>query len=350
MPVYKQVLYSVAAIAVPVAAGYLLRDILDYRIVGFVLLATVSILAVLFELLPVLVASVLSALLWDFLFIPPTFTFSIGSLPDRILLLTYFLVALINGVLTYKIRALQNEAREKEEKANAIRFYNVLLNSLSHELRTPITTIIGASDNLQAEVPLPEETRRLLAKEISVAGMRLNQQVENLLNMSRIESGVIKPKLDWCDIQELIYHAINRIEGAGQRPIHVHVADNLPLFELDFVWMEQVVFNLVNNAVQYTPETAAITIKADCRNERLVLTVADSGKGFPVEEMQKVFDKFYRLQHSKAGGTGLGLSIVKGFVEAHCGKVRVENRQLGGACFTIEIPTRISYLNALKNE
>jgi two-component system sensor histidine kinase KdpD len=316
------------------------------------LLVTVSLLAMFLDILPVLLAALLSALLWDFFFIPPHFTLTIGDTEDRIMLLLYFLIAALNGVLTYKIRQIEKEARDKEEKANAVKFYNTLLNSLSHELRTPITTIVGATDNLQSNGnKLSEDNKRILVNEIAVAGMRLNQQVENLLNMSRIEAGFIKPKMDWCDVSELIYAAVNRAEkNLKGHKINVYVQDDLPLFQLDFVWMEQVVFNLVNNAGIYTPENSIISIKASCQNEKLLLTITDNGKGFPEEEIGKVFDKFYRLQNSKAGGTGLGLSIVKGFVEAHNGKVYVQNAQLGGARFTIEIPAKTSYINSLKNE
>ena len=132
--------------------------------------------------------------------------------------------------------------------------------------------------------------------------------------------------------------------------MNVDIQDGLPLFQLDFVWMEQVLFNLINNAAIYTPEKTVISINAECISDKLILTVTDNGSGFPQEEIGKVFDKFYRLQNSKAGGTGLGLSIVKGFVEAHHGTVRIENAQLGGARFVIEIPAKTTYINNLKNE
>lgn len=334
------------------AVCYSLTPVIGYKVVALLLLVTVSLLAMFLDILPVLLAAALSALLWDFFFIPPHFTLTIGDTEDRIMLLLYFLIAALNGVLTYKIRQIEKDARDKEEKANAVKFYNTLLNSLSHELRTPITTIVGATDNLQSNsANLSDDNKRTLINEIAIAGMRLNQQVENLLNMSRIEAGFIQPKFDWCDVSELIYAAIHRAEkNLKNHTVNVYVQDGLPLFELDFVWMEQVLFNLINNAAIYTPEKTVISIKAECINEKLLLTVTDNGKGFPEDEIGKVFDKFYRLQNSKAGGTGLGLSIVKGFVEAHHGTVRLDNAQLGGARFVIEVPAKTSYLNNLKNE
>lgn len=114
--------------------------------------------------------------------------------------------------------------------------------------------------------------------------------------------------------------------------------------------MEQVLHNLISNAMNHTPEGSGIIIQADSIDDKLVITVADNGKGFPEEEIDKVFNKFYRLQGSRPGGTGLGLSIAKGFVEAHGGTISLKNMPLSGALFTIEIPTEVSYLNALKNE
>lgn len=348
----RQYLTSLLAVALVAGICYSLSGVIGYRVVAFALLVTVSVLAMVYDIVPVLLASVLSALVWNFFFIPPRFTFGVSNTEDRLLLLTYFVIALMHGVLTYKIRQIEKEARDKEEKANAVKFYNTLLHSLSHELRTPITTIIGATDSLQSsDGKISEENKTQLVREISKASLRLNEQVENLLNMSRIESGFIKPKKDWCDVNELIYAAVKRAEGNWHNhPVNVRVPENFPLYQLDFVWMEQVLYNLVNNAGIYTPDNTVISIKAETRDKNLVITVTDNGKGFPEDEIGKVFNKFYRLQDTKAGGTGLGLSIVKGFVEAHNGTVYVENMALGGARFTIIIPAEASYINTLKNE
>jgi two-component system sensor histidine kinase KdpD len=264
----------------------------------------------------------------------------------------YFVIALVNAVLTYKIRQVQKESLAKEEKANTIKLYNTLLNSLSHELRTPIATIVGATDNLQNfNSKLTDINRHELINEISKASFRLNQQVENLLNMSRLESGFIQPKKDWCDIVELVYENVKRIEeNTGNRKINIQVDQTIPLFKIDKGMMEQVIYNLLYNATLYTVDKAAISISARCHTDVLQIIVEDNGPGFPEKEIKNVFDKFYRLQHTKAGGTGLGLSIVKGFTEAHNGTIYLENIDTGGARFTINIPAETSYLNNLKNE
>lgn len=314
------------------------------------LLVAVSILAIFLDILPVLLAAMLSAALWNFLFIPPRFTISVSDVEDQLLLLMYFIIASINAVLTYKIRQVQKELRQKEAKANEIKFYNALFNSLSHELRTPITTIIGATDNLQLPV-LSEAARKELIDEISKAGIRLNQQVENLLSMSRLESGFLQVKKDWCDINELVYKTLHRLESVlTEYKVAVFIPEHFPLFKLDFGLMEQVLYNLISNAATHTPQDSTITIQAHCIDEKLVITVADSGPGFPQHEIERVFQKFYRPQGAKPGGTGLGLSIARGFVEAHSGTIVLENLPVCGAKFTIVIPTETSYITGLKHE
>ena len=348
----RQYLISIVTVFLVAVIGILISDIVGYRVIALVLLLTVSLLAMFLDIVPVVLAALLSALIWDFFFIPPRYTFQIRSTEDVLMLLMYFFIALINAVFTNKIRQMEKEARQKEEKEHAIRLYNTLLNSLSHELRTPIATILGASDGLlQTGNKLSEENKKQFLKEIATASLRLNGQVENLLNMSRLESGAIRPKLDWCDINELVYSVINKLHSdLVHHELLISIPENFPLFKLDFGLMEQILFNLINNAVQHTTSGTLIHIKAECIHENLVLIVADTGKGFPEKEIKKVFDKFYRLQNAPTGGTGLGLSIVKGLVQAQKGTIELRNNEWGGAEFKITMPAPVSYLNAVKNE
>lgn len=348
----RQFLVSVLLVLSVSLLGLSIQNIVGYRVVAFMLLVTVSFLAMFLDIIPVVTAAMLSALIWDFFCIPPRFTLTVGAGEDRLLLLMYFIVAMINAVLTHKIRQMEKEVKAKREKEKSVTFYTTLFNSLSHEMRTPITTILGCTDNLQANSPrLSEKNKADLVSEISVASIRLNQQVENLLNMSRLESGILEIKKDWCDISDLIYKTVQRLE-ANLQPykISVEIPSHLPLFKLDFGLMEQVIYNLLINVTQHTPEDTLITIQADCAGDRLILIIADNGSGFPESETGKIFDKFYRLKGANVGGTGLGLSIVKGFVEAHNGTVRLENLPVCGSKFTIEIQTEKSYVNRLKDE
>ena len=327
------------------SACYAVSDYIGYHITALLLLVTVSFVAMFFDIFPVLVTAALSALIWDVFFIPPRFSFTIATPEDALLFAMYFVIASVNGALTYQIRQVEKVALKKEEKENTLKLYNTLINSLSHELRTPISTIIGSTDNLIAnDSKLTDENRKELVSQISKSSLRLNRQVENLLNMSRIESGFIELKKDWVDVSELIFDVVNRLkEYTKDHPVGVIVKDNLPLFKLDYGIMEQVLYNLIYNAAIYIPKYCVITVRASCINEKLVIDVEDSGNGFPAEEIDKVFTKFYRLKDTGPGGTGLGLSIVKGFVEAHGGTIHLENLPEGGALFRIEIPTEISY-------
>jgi len=230
--------------------------------------------------------------------------------------------------------------------------YNTLFNSLSHELRTPIAAIIGATDNLLMKPnKLTKENKLDLIAEISVASLRLNQQVSNLLNMSQLESGGIHPKKDWCDINELLYKTTGPLEENNrQHTIIITVQHNLPLFFVDRNLLGQALYHLVQNAILYTPENTCVTLKANCADGKCIITVEDEGRGFPQAEINKVFDKFYRLKDSVTGGTGLGLSIAKGFIEVQGGTITVENNHTGGATFTITINAASSCLNVLSNE
>jgi two-component system, OmpR family, sensor histidine kinase KdpD len=348
----QQYFYSILLILVVSSACYAFLDFTGYHTAALLLLVTVSLIAMFCDIYPVMLAAVLSAIIWNYFFIPPRFTLHIGKSEDILMFLMYFIIALLNAVLTIKIRQIEKKAQIREEKENLIKIYNTLLNSLSHELRTPIAAIIGATDNLQNNnEKLSTKNKSELVSEISKASLRLNRDVENLLNMSRLESGMLKVKNDWCDVNELVYDVVKRIkETAKTHQFNIQIPDSLPYFFIDQGLMEQVLINIIHNAVNYSPADTTITISAACIIDQLVLTVEDEGSGFPEDQIDKVFDRFYRLNNSKPGGTGLGLSIVKGFVEAHNGTVTLANMNKGGASFTISIPAKTSYINNLKNE
>lgn len=322
---------------------------MGYRTVALILLLLVSLLAMVFEIFPVMLTALLSALIWNFFFIPPTLTFHIGTPEDFLMFLMYFVVALINAVLTFKIRQFERKKRDEEEKTETIKLYNTLLNSLSHELRTPIATIIGAIDTINdSENHISESNKKELYSEIEIAGFRLNRQVENLLNMSRLEAGTLKPTFDWFDVNELVFNTIKQNqETTNHHTILFEPKENLPLIKIDGGFVEVILHNLLHNALQHTPVNSNITIEVSFQDNHLVLQVSDEGKGFPKSEINYVFDKFYKLNGTATGGTGLGLSIVKGFTEALNGKISLENKPNGGAKFTVEIPVETSAINEL---
>lgn len=348
-----QYIISIGLIIIIALPCFFLERYIGNKVVALILLLAVSILAMLFEILPVMVTAILSALLWNFFFIPPLYKFSIGTPEDVLLFMMYFAIAMMNAVLTSKIRKAEIRAKEKEERENTIMLYNTLLNSLSHELRTPISTIIGAVDTLKSTPSrLSSNNKEDLLTEINIASIRLNRQVDNLLNMSRLESGFIKPQLDWCDMNELTHKVIQDFEDESSGHIIVFDSeDSLPFFKLDPGLMEQVLKNILHNAIQYTPVGSTIKINIDHSANNFILTISDNGPGFPEDKLGRVFEKFYRMPRTVTGGTGLGLSIVKGFVEAHNGDVSLENNNKGhGAIFRITIPAEVSHLNVIENE
>lgn len=347
----NQCLISISLIILISVACYFSVNFIGYHVVALILLLVVSFLAMLFDIFPVLLTASLSALIWNFFFIPPTFTFHIGTPEDALMFLMYFAIALINTVLTFKIHDFEKKARDKEEREKIIQLYSTLLNSLSHELRTPISTIIGAIDTVKENGDkLSEVNKSELLNEIAIAGLRLNRQVENLLSMSRLEADMLKPNLDWCDVNELIFSVIkDNEEGAKQHRVVFEPKENLPLFKIDSVLAKQIIHNIIHNALQHTPKNSVVKIDAENENNLCKITITDNGTGFPKNEIPLVFGKFYRLPNA-AAGTGLGLSIAKGFAEALGGNIHLENVETGGAKFTIGLPAEISSINHFENE
>ena len=359
----NQYLISLCSVSIVSVLCLFTREYLDYKIAAYILLVVVSLLAMFLDILPVLLSAFLSSLILNFLFIKPYYTFHISNAEDTLLFVLFFVIAFLNGVLTHKIRKTEKMLQTKQIRSTTMKLYNALLDSLSHELRTPISAIMGAIDTIQSQnVTISEENKLQLYSEIEKASLRLNHQVENLLNMSRLESGVVEPKMDWCDINELFYNVLDNLkEDLKFHKVKVSTDENLPLFKLDYGLMEQIIYNLVFNASQYTPKGAKIELSAvynpdvdfDYNSDKLescVITVSDDGLGFPEEEIDQVFDKFYRLHNSKTGGTGLGLSIVKGFVEAQNGKVTLENKEEGGSVFKLSFPALVMNPKEISNE
>lgn len=236
-------------------------------------------------------------------------------------------------------RELLNEVNKKSiVLAESERLYKTLFNSISHEFRTPIATIMGLSENL---ISSGSETRKSQSEigEIHIAAERLNRLVANLLDMTRLESGMIQPKLDWCDVRDIINQSTRGLERElVEHVLDVKVDDDVPLLKLDFVLIEQALTNLIHNASQYTPNGTEIMVRGRVEDGKCAISVSDRGPGLPEGDTERVFEKFYRAANDRTGGTGLGLTIAKGFVEAHHGKITARNRPEGGAEFTIYLP------------
>lgn len=468
----------------------------SYHIVSFILLFVVSILATFLGIGPVLLSSTLSALVWNFFFIPPHLTLHIDKTDDILVFGMFFIIALVNGVLTTRVRRQEKLVREREERTYALfqltkqlskavgidevltvaieeirnrfaaesffvlqdgndmlyttgrlqkenqlqpdeyvlaewvfkhnkkagaftelspsskysffplsgtristgvlaikaekrflgeqkdfwdafltqisnalereflgelaqkarflhesdRLYKTLFNSISHEFRIPVATIMGASDTLLSTTN-SVNIQSALHNEIFTASLRLNRLIENLLNISRLESGHISVRLNWFDLNDLINKVAEDLKDELKPfKLVVLIPDDMPLVKIDYGLMEQVIYNLLFNASQYAPITSEVKLETKYLNSELIITVSDKGPGFPDDSLLNVFNKFFRVTGSKTGGLGLGLSIVKGFVEAHNGNIIAENRRTGGARFTIKIPSENPDIINLKPE
>ncbi len=236
---------------------------------------------------------------------------------------------------------LDEQARQAELLQITEKLQSALLNSISHDLRTPLASITGALSSLREdEVTLDEAARRSLIETASEEADRLNRLVGNLLDMTRLESGVMHIKREDCDTQDVIGVTL---EGLGLRlagrVINLDIPSDLPLVPMDFVLIERVLSNVIDNAIKYSPPEKPITITAHIVEGFLYLKVIDQGIGIPVADLERVFDKFYRVQRpGGVNGTGLGLAISKGIVEAHGGVISAEINPGGGTVITIALP------------
>jgi len=230
-------------------------------------------------------------------------------------------------------------AGEREKLlAESEKLHRALLDGVSHELKTPLAVLSSAVENLATA---DAQTRMDLAHEIRTATGRLNRLVNNLLDQTRLESGALRPHLDWCDGHDLVNAAVDGVsEALDGHPFEVSLPSDLPLFRADAALMEQVIANLLLNAALHTPPGTEIFVAAgvDRAKSRVFFTVADRGPGLPSAMRDRLFQKFQRGDAAKAGGLGLGLSIIRGFVTAQGGDVVAGENPGGGAVMTVYLP------------
>jgi two-component system sensor histidine kinase KdpD len=250
----------------------------------------------------------------------------------------------LRGAASLVALALERDAYLRRSEAARLseeseRLYRTLFNLISHELRTPLTTIKGAASSLADEaVDGRPETRRALYAEIKKASDRLNLLVANLLSMSRIESGFLKPDARPHDLRELVTAALDSLEEPGAGRVSLDIPDDLPACAVDFEFMKQVFVNLLQNAFLYAGPSARVTVAARADGGGVAITVADDGPGWAPETERHLFEKFKRGAGNPAGGLGLGLSICRGIVEAHGGTIAASRGGRGGAEIRIRLP------------
>ena len=296
---------------------------------------------------PVLAMAAVSAVVWNFIFIPPQFTLHIEKPQDITMFAMFFVVALSMGHLITRLReredALERHHREREELlaekhraellAESERLHRTLLDSVSHELKTPIAIIRTALDGLGQD--------NVYAAEIETANRRLQRIVENFLEMTRVESEALKPRPDWCEVVDVLEQAMKPISHElALHVVKVHGVAEMPLVMLDSRLLAQVLSNVLHNATLYAPAGTEIEIHAALNDDALELRVRDHGRGLPPGKEVRVFDKFYRAPDSPAGGTGLGLAIARGLMRAMKGDIEAQNHPQGGAEFLLHLPVK----------
>jgi two-component system sensor histidine kinase KdpD len=231
----------------------------------------------------------------------------------------------------------ESRARVLEESD---KLKSAILSSVSHELRTPLSTIKAAASSLRSrEVSWDSPARPELIAAIDDEADHLNMLVGNLLDMSRIESGALKPKREWNILPEIVEGVLGRMKhAAGEHKFEVEVPESLPLVPVDYVQLEQVFTNLVSNSLKYAPAHTVVGIRARVEGQAIHVQVSNQGPQVPPQDLERIFDKFYRITAAdRVTGTGLGLSICKGIIEAHGGRIWAENVS-DGLVFNFTLP------------
>jgi len=245
------------------------------------------------------------------------------------------------AALAVERASLTEQARQTELLQATEKLQTALLNSISHDLRTPLVSITGALSSLREEsLSLSQEDRSSLLETAYEEAERLNRLVGNLLNMTRLEADAIYLRREPCDIQDAIGAALEQLGARLEnRPVDVNLPPDLPLVSMDFALFGQALTNILDNAVKYSQPDDLIEINVSQTPNSANIAICDRGYGIPPEDLERVFDKFYRVQRPESvSGTGLGLAICKGIVEAHGGSIRAENRPGGGTIILVTLP------------
>jgi two-component system sensor histidine kinase KdpD len=307
---------------------------LSYHALGYVFLLAVIALSLGIGRWPALFAAVLGGMAWDFFFVPPRLSFSGIHFDEGLLLTTYFAVALIGSQLS----ALRAEVYRAGLLAESERMHQTLLDSVSHEMMTPLAVFRAAIEQLGTS---DAEKRQRVIVELQIATGRLDRLVGNLLSQNRLESGVMRPRMDWCECHEIVA-AARRAVGSriGDHPLEIDIPADFPIFRADAALLEQAVAQLLANAAIHTPPETKIRVSAqvDAKIEKILIIVTDNGPGVPTEIQDKVFEKFVRGPATRKGGLGLGLSIVRGFMKSQGGDVTLDGAPEGGARFILSLP------------
>jgi len=334
--------YGVAVGLVVVATSVSAFERAVFALADIVMLHLVAIMIVAsrFGRGPALLSALLSVASYDFFFIPPFHTFDVTDVRHTLTFVMMFVTGLVISGLTFRIRRQEQEARVQALRARTEELRSSLLSAVSHDLRTPLAVITGASTTLlDSSTTVTESQKRDLLQTISEEAERLERLVANLLEMTRVESGSLSVKREWMPLEEIVVSVLARFESKlHDRPVRTDLPAGLPLLSVDPILFEQVFINLFENVSKYTPAGTPVDVRARVNDERIVIEIMDHGPGIPAGAEESVFEKFFRGPNVGTGGVGLGLASCRGIVDAHGGRLSAENRAEGGATFRIELP------------
>jgi K+-sensing histidine kinase KdpD len=334
-----------------------LRSHINSTTVGFAFLLVIVFVAILWGSKPALMASILGMLCFNFFFLPPFYTFTIADPQNWVALTAFFITALAVGQLSARakrraeeaeagrveIRHLYEELQEAFERASEAealirseRFKSALLDAITHDLRTPLTSIKASAtllleDREDPTTTLSPDEQGAMLKVITQESDRLDRFVESIVDLARIEAGDLRLRRNWGPVDEIIDAAVARAEPLmNEHQLRIRVENELPVIRVDARAVAEVIYTLIDNATKYAPPTSCITVQADQAGAEMVqISVEDQGPGIPSHLRERVFEKFFRANgrvtpSGRVGGIGMGLSIAKGIVEAHGGRIWID--------------------------
>jgi two-component system sensor histidine kinase KdpD len=335
--ILKKYLWGFFIIAAITLLGFWLRQTLDTATIAMFYLLSLVGIAVWLGRGPAIVASFLGVLALDYFITPPYFSFSVARFESWMTLLVMLVESLVISTLATKSRQAEKLRIAAENEKNR----SALLSTVSHDLRTPLTSIMGAASGLlEDRGGLSPMERSELTQSIYDEADHLKHLVQNLLDMTRLDAGALEPKKEWQSIEELVGVALGRLKSRlTDHRLTLEFQPGLPLAFIDGLLVEQLLLNLLENALNHTPPGTDIQLVIRTLNGGLEIEVADRGPGLRAGEEKTIFEKFIRGYHSGGKGSGLGLSICLAVARAHGGDITASNRPGGGASFIVWLPT-----------
>ena len=337
---------ALAAVGLATGGGFLAHRFLDLADVAMLYVLCITVVATRSDRSAALLTSVLSVAALDFFFIPPYYTFRVGDIRHLgtfgVMLGVGYVVANLAERVRLQAREQARLAEERTEariRADHEQMRSTLLSSVSHDLRTPLGTIAGATSTLLDPGPdTTPEMRHSLLLGIHQEASRLERLVNNLLDLTKLESGQVQVRKEWVPLEEVVGSAVTRMEEQlGDRPLSLVLRE--AWVPLDPVLFEQVLLNLLDNALKFSPPGSPIEVQSWVEGQRALVLVADAGPGFLPGEEEQVFDKLYRGARSQTSpGAGLGLAICRGILQAHGGTITAANGPEGGARMLLTLP------------